>query len=181
MDQFKDNADINTEYVTRRQHVAQIERAIRVNKERYRALYHHLPYANMPKIMIIHGVQDVVNKLNWIPPKGGVSPYLSPYSILTHRRINYYQHCLYTHGKSVQTAEDELIKNDMKPQSLDCIYLNPIYTRTGGHQLLDLNTGRVIEQKKIWAVPLTLSMQRRVKALANKDNITSFKNLFLVS
>jgi len=125
--------------------------------------------------MIIHGVEDTVHKLNRVPPKGGVSLHLSPHSILMHQRVDYQCHCVFTHGESVQTAEDEVIKNDMKPRSLDCVCLNPIYGGTGGHQLLNLAMGRMIERKKIWTTPLTLATQRRVEALAAKDKIASFK------
>ena len=138
-------------------------------------LHHHLPCQNMPRIMIIHGVEDAAHKLNWVPPKGGVSPHLSPCSILMHQRIDYQHHCVFTHGESVQTAEDEVIKNNMKPRSLDCVCLNPVYGGTGGHQLLNLATGWMIEQKKTWAVPLTLATQRHMEALAAKDKIASFK------
>ena len=50
------------------EHVPEIERMVRVIKERYRAMYHRAPYSMWPKIMIIRGAADTVKWLNTFPP-----------------------------------------------------------------------------------------------------------------
>ena len=49
------------------------QRAIRVVKERYRALWHRLPYKAIPRIMIKIGVMEMVRWPSAFPPKGRVS------------------------------------------------------------------------------------------------------------
>ena len=66
----EDNS-IEMVYAAAQQHVPEIERMIRVIKERYRALYHRLPYERIPKLMIIAAAYRVVKWLNMLPAKGG--------------------------------------------------------------------------------------------------------------
>jgi hypothetical protein len=54
------------------EHVPEIERIIRVVKERCRATRHSLPYERIPKLTTIHIVLNVVKLLNFPPTKGGV-------------------------------------------------------------------------------------------------------------
>jgi hypothetical protein len=64
------------------EHVPEIERIMRVVKERCRAIRHSLPFERIPKLMTIHIVLNVVKLLNFFPIKGGVSNTLSPKTIM---------------------------------------------------------------------------------------------------
>ena len=55
------------------EHVPEIERRIRVVKERCRATRHSLPFQRIPKLLTIHIVFHVVKLLNFFPMKGGES------------------------------------------------------------------------------------------------------------
>jgi hypothetical protein len=52
------------------EHVPEIERIIRVVKDRCRATRHSLPVETIPKLMTIHIVLNVVKLLNFFPIKG---------------------------------------------------------------------------------------------------------------
>jgi hypothetical protein len=65
------------------EHVPEIERRIRVVKERCRATRHSLPFQRIPKLLTIHIVFHAVKLLNFFPTKGGVSDTLSPKNILS--------------------------------------------------------------------------------------------------
>jgi hypothetical protein len=52
------------------EHVPEIERRIRVVKERCRATRHSLPYERIPKLRTIHIVRNVVKLLNFPPNQG---------------------------------------------------------------------------------------------------------------
>ena len=54
------------------EHVPDIERCIRVVKERSRATRHGLPFQRIPQLIVTHIVLLVVKMLNYFPPKGGV-------------------------------------------------------------------------------------------------------------
>jgi hypothetical protein len=64
------------------ENVPDIERRIRVVRERCRATQHSLPFERIPKIMTIHIVLNVVKLLNFFSTKGGVSETLSPKTIM---------------------------------------------------------------------------------------------------
>ncbi len=65
------------------EHVPEIERRIRVVKERSRSLRHSLPFNRIPKLMTIHMVFIAVKLLNHFPPKGGILDTVSPKTIMT--------------------------------------------------------------------------------------------------
>jgi hypothetical protein len=58
--------------VSANEHVPEIERRIRVVKERCRATRHSLPFHTIPKRIKIHIVQNVVKLLNFFQPRGEV-------------------------------------------------------------------------------------------------------------
>jgi hypothetical protein len=55
------------------EHVPEVERRIRVIKERVRAVRHSLPFDRVPRMITIHMVLHVVKILNYFPTKGGIS------------------------------------------------------------------------------------------------------------
>ena len=65
------------------EHVPDIERHIRVVKERIRATRYGLPFQQIPQLTVIHMVLLVVKMLNYFPPKGGVSTHISPKTIMS--------------------------------------------------------------------------------------------------
>ena len=71
------------------EHVAEIERKIRVIKERVRAVIYSLPFNAIPQIMLIHAVLFVTKQLNLFPVKGGISAQFSPRQILSGETAKY--------------------------------------------------------------------------------------------
>jgi hypothetical protein len=89
---------------------------------------------------------ECANKLNFLPPKGGVSEYYSPRMILHHENIDYAKHCAIPFGTYMQeAAQENTPSNTQESCSLNCIYLHYLSNQQGGHELLhDLGTGSVI-------------------------------------
>ena len=85
--------------------------------------------------------------------------------------IDFDRHCTYVLGEYVQAHEDEGITNNNKPRSLDCLYLRPTANHQGGHELLHLQTNRVITRNKITSVPITPSVVKQVHAIAQMENM----------
>ena len=65
------------------EHVPEIERRIRVVKERARSFRHSLPFNRIPRLLTIHIIFVAVKLLNHFPPKGGISDTISPKTIMT--------------------------------------------------------------------------------------------------
>jgi hypothetical protein len=73
-------------------HVPEIERRIRLVKERCRATRHSLPFERIPKLMKIHIVLNVVKLLNFFPTKGSVSDTLSSKTIMSGETLDFKKH-----------------------------------------------------------------------------------------
>ena len=121
-------------------------------------------------------MQDIAKKLNFFPPKSGVSSHYSPHAIMHHQVIDYNRHCKYTHGSYVQAHDDPPNKNNMKPCTLDCIYLHALIDNVqGGHRLLNSSTGEAITRPRVTELPITALVKRRVHAIAKKEKMKSWK------
>ena len=98
-------ASINLNIAVANKHVLQIEQQIRVIKERVQATCHSLPFKMMPQLMLIKMVYNVVKWINAFPPKGGISEFLSPWTIMTGTQLNYAMDCCLAFGSYVQAHE----------------------------------------------------------------------------
>ena len=138
-------------------------------------MYHNLPYKAIPKVMLTHLAMDSTHKLNFFPAKGGVSDYFSPYVIMSGRKLDYNKHLKYQFGSYVQANQDNDPTNTNAPRTIDAIYLRPMPNLQGGHELMDLRTGRVITRRKVTEIPITDSVIRIVKEMAEQQGIKSLK------
>jgi hypothetical protein len=141
MDQVSDELDVEMNYTTTDEHVPEAERNNRTIKERVRAAYHSLPFKAIPKVMLKKLVTHQTKLLNFLPSKGGVSSYLSPYSIITGKSVDFDKELAIPFGAYVQGCNEPNPTNTNAPRTLDCIYLGPVKNKQGGHELLDLSSG----------------------------------------
>ena len=81
-------------------HEPHIERTIRTLKERYRSLFHKLPFNMMPKIMVVKAAQECARWVNSFPVKGGY-PGMSPMTLTTGVELDFDVHCKYGFGSYV--------------------------------------------------------------------------------
>ena len=117
----------------------------------------------------------VTTQLNIFLAKGEVSPYFSPHVLLTKTDLDYDKHLKIPFGTYVQAFHEETPKNTNAPRTLDAIYLRPTHNKQGGHELMNLNTGKLITRPKVWAMPVTDLVIKAVEAMAKKDGIKSLK------
>ena len=164
-----DDNSITMCYVARKQHVPEVERCIRTIKERVRALWHSLPYKTMPTVMIQYLVCRQVKWLNTFPPKGGISAYHSPRTIMGASPIDCDTHCVFSFGSYVQATSIQEPSNAMDERTKDGIYLDAIDGPQGGHKVLNLVTGKVITSYEPCEIPITPIVQGRVEELGRKD------------
>ena len=167
----KQTPPIRMNYAAANEHVPRAERNNRTIQERVRCNYYQLPYVHLPRILVKYLVSESTKKLNFFPNKNGVSKYYSPRMILHKENLDFKKHCKYVLGEYVQAYEDESIKNNNKPRTLDCLYLRPTGNHQGGYELLHLQTNRVITRHSIETVPITPSIIKQVHALATMDEM----------
>ena len=173
MDSFaaKQDPPIRMNYATAGEHVPRAERNNRVIQERIRANYYQLPYNTLTKTLVKYMVTEASRKLNFVPAKHGISKHYSPRMILHQENIDFDRHCTHVLGEYVQAHENEQIKNNNKPRALDCLYLRPTGNYQGGHELLHLQTNRVITRHKVTSVPITPSVIKQVHTIAKMEDM----------
>ena len=121
------------------EHVPEIERRIRVVKERARSFRHSLPFNRIPKLLTIHIVFVAVKLLNHFPPKGGISEIISPKTIMTGETLHYKNHLSLQLGQYCQVHEDDTPRNSQLPRTQGTICLGPSGNIQGGFQIHELN------------------------------------------
>ena len=95
------------------EHVPKVERQIRVIKERTGACRHSPPFKSIPELMVVAMIKTSVMWINAFPPKGGVSPTVSPCNLPTEAKLDFKKHCKLQFGSFVQTHEENDPKNSM--------------------------------------------------------------------
>ena len=85
MDSVAADLNVKMNYASSGEHVPEAERNNRTIKDRVRTTYHQLPYKRVPKLMIKKLVLHATKMLNILLAKGGISSYLSPYTLVTCR------------------------------------------------------------------------------------------------
>jgi hypothetical protein len=165
------NSEMN--YATADGHVPDAKRSNRTIQERIRAAYHNLPYSVIPKVMIKYLAMICTQQLNYFPAKGGISPYYSPHVILTGKPLDYIKHCQLPFGFYVQANHEPHPTYKNAPRTIDCIYLRSFPNIQGGHELMNLRTGRVISRHRI--VEVTELVIQAVENMAIQQRITTSK------
>ena len=175
IDTVKDELSVDMNYTTTGEHESTAERNNRTIGERMRAMYHILPYNNIPKLMVQTMGLESVFSLNLFPAKGGVSSYYSPHILLGQRPINYKRELTIPFGQYVQAYHEASPKNTQAPRTIDAIYLRPARNMQGGHELMNLATGLKITRPRVWTIPVTDLVIQRVHELAARDGMKSLK------
>ena len=86
---------------------------------------------------------ECTKKLNFFPPKDGISNFYSPRTIMHQQTLDYSKHCAVPFGTYVQAHNEPIFKNSQHPRAIDCNYLCYVDNFQVGHHVLDLNTGTI--------------------------------------
>ena len=78
---------------SRDEHVGDVERYIRTIKERMWGVSNTIPFKRLTRNMVMELAKAVVYWLNSIPSNMGVSPTMSPRTIITGQLLDYHKHC----------------------------------------------------------------------------------------
>ncbi len=160
------------EYASAQEHVPDIECTIQTIKERFRCQYTRLPYGRIPIIMVDVLVQECAKWLNIFPPKGGISKYYLPMSILNGKQLDYEKHCKIPCGTYVQAIQENEPTNTTKPRTIGCIYLRSRLSKHVVYELMNLQSGKMITRRKVTPIPISKDVGKRVKYYAKRDNMS---------
>jgi hypothetical protein len=161
--------DANVNVVAKGEHAPMIERFIRVVKERCRCYYAMMPFDDIPRIVIIHLLITVMFYINAFVWKKGVSPFLSPMTILEGVVLDYNLHFQVIFGEYAHTYEETT--NNMKRRTVGAVALGPTGNLQGGIRFYSLCTGRILQRDKNSYTPLKMPEDaiRRMKTLTKKS------------
>jgi hypothetical protein len=160
---------VNLDTTAASENVPDIERQIRLIKERARALRSTLPFKIIPGRMIIDMLANVVLWINALPPSSGVSASYSPRTIMTGTALHFNKHCQIPFGAYAEVHEDQNITNTMDERTPPAICLGPTANFQGSYKFLPLRTVKRITQKKFKELPMPDSIIKRVEAMAIKE------------
>ena len=91
--------------------------------------------------------------------------------ILNKENIDFKTQCARCVGDFAQLHEDKTIKNNNAPKTLDCIYLQPSVDHHEGHDLLNLQTNKIKNRKKITPVPMNEWFIKKVHSIAKYESM----------
>ena len=148
------------------EHAPEIERRVRVVKERVRATRHGLPHSRIPKLMVIYMVLNAVKILSFFPTKGGVSDTLSPKTIMSGETLDYKKHLALQIGQHCQVHEEDAPRNSQNPRTRGAIALGCSDNIQGGFKFMALNTGQKITRRSWDVIPTPDTVIERVNMLA---------------
>ena len=116
------------------------------------------------------------NQLNHFPVKGGMSSCHGPRMILGGTPLDYTKHFTVPFGACVQANHESNPTNDNAACTINCICLQQCNNLQGGHELMDLNSGRVITQRgEIMEIPIAPVVIKAVEAMAEWEGFKSLK------
>ena len=154
---------------SRDEHVGDVERYIRTIKEHMLGVSNTVPFKRLTRNMVMELAKAMVYWLNSIPSNTGVSPTMSPRTIITGQLLDYHKHCRYEFGEYVQTHEEH--DNSLLSRTVGAIALRPTGNQQGGYFFMSLHTGRIINRLHVTKLPMPSEVIIRVDQLAEAQNM----------
>ena len=151
------------------EHVGDVERYIRTVKECMRGISNTIPFKRMTRNMVMELAKAMVYWLNSVPSNTGVSPTMSPRTIIMGQLLDYHNHCRYEFGEYVQTHKEH--DNTLLSCTVGAIALRPTGNQQGGYFFMSLHTGRIINCLHATKLLMPSEVISRVEQLAKAQNM----------
>lgn len=177
---FFEASGIKVETASKNEHVPEVERSIRVIKERVRSFVTTYP-AKMPSTMFVHLVYYCVFMINSFPRSSSIDTGTPPRELITGKKIDFKRDCALKFGQYVQVHEDELITNTMKERTLGALSLGPVGNQQNSYNFLNLKTWNVLKRRSWVALPMPDHVISMINAKAEIDTANLKKKGFIFS
>ena len=165
-DQLMDSKGVELALAAPDEHVREVERNIRVIKERICSVLADMPYDKLPSNFKKELILICVILLNLIPRKAGLSKAISPWTILTSRALDFKKHCRVKPGEYCLVHDEKKPRNSMKHRAAGAITIGPCVNLHGAYRFLYLDTGRIVARRSFNIIPVTPEAKARVAELA---------------
>jgi hypothetical protein len=150
-------------------HVPEIERAIRTVKETIHATIHGMPYHRLPRAMVKELLSMAVRTNNMLPHADGISDTMSPATIVTGLPKPNFNTMTLEFGSYVQVYYGT--SNNAKSRTLGAIATNPKGNSNGDHFFMSLETGERIHWRSWTNLPISDAGISRVEAIASDEGM----------
>ena len=147
-------AGIELNDVSTNEHVPEIERLIRVIKERIRCEMVALPFNGITKLMKQHLFLHVVSWLNMFPRRGGISDTLSPRAIIHGTTANFDTMCRVPFGAYCEVHDEPSPSNTLTPRTTPALALNAQGNLQGGYNFVSLETWKLLTRRRWNELPM---------------------------
>ena len=151
------------------EHVPEIERNIRIIKERLRCTLTGMPYKKVPRNFKRELVLSCTTMLNTVPREAGASDTLSPMELLTGRTLDFNRHCKLAPGTYCLVHEENTPTNTMEERATGAIAIGPTANMQGSYRFLSLRTGQIITRRSWNEMPVTPEAIAIVEEMAGED------------
>ena len=144
----RNKLSLRTNVCSREEHVPEIERYIRVIKERARCYYAMLLHINIdtiPRGMVMQLMRTVVFYINCFVWRKGVSQVLSPITIVEGLKVDFYKHFHVIFGEYLMTYDGTT--NTMTKRTTGAIAMGPSDNLQGGIRCFSLATGKILHRQ----------------------------------
>ena len=156
--------------VAAEEHVGDVERSIRTVKEGTRTAIHSLPYSHYTRTMVSGLVIRVVQSLNELPSENGISPELSPQTlIMGSPPPSFGDITELAYGDYVHTALGAT-GSTTESRTIGAIALFPSRNSSKSWYFMSLETGYIVHRYSWNKAPATSEVLRRIRELAEKQN-----------
>ena len=150
------------------QHVPNVERKIRVIKERCRGILNTLGF-RLNKNILKWLVYYAVSRINLLPTSTSMSR-ISPREQFTGRKADYNRDVRVSFGQYCQVnVPDSVDKNNLKSRTDGAIALLPTGNLQGSVKFLSLATGKVITRDHWTALPMPANIAEHLDNISNSD------------
>ena len=170
LEAIQDELRVTLHFAAAQEHVPEAECNIRTVKDTVRSVSASLPYKYLLNVMVKMLVVEATTRLNYFVNTNGIKHY-SPQQLLKESKVDFGKHCQIPIFSYVQAPHEATIYNSQQPRTLDCLYMRPLYTMHGGHQLYHIPTGKLITRHgKLHIIPTPQHIIDKINALGKKQN-----------
>ncbi len=150
-------------------HVPEVERSVRTQKNENRSVCHAMPYKCIPRVMVRQLILQGNEFLNAFGSEDNIGDGLTPRNIIDNLPHVDYNHLKYEFGEYVQLHISERITNTMRSRTIGALVLGPRNIR-GRYTFMSLETGNIIDGRVVAQLPITDAVIARVEELGQEQN-----------
>jgi hypothetical protein len=143
---------ISVNIASKSEHVPEVERNIRVIKERARAVWNTVPF-KMNEDLIVHLVNYVTTMINLFG-KDGTIGHISPRELFTGEKVDYKVFGKLSFGDYCQISNESEITNTMEARTSGAIAIGPVGNVQGNYKFINLSSWKVVIRRTWVKLPM---------------------------